>query len=286
MPIERASLVGIKQPVDVISQARFDLFTAPGHESLRTNSHLFEQPCQLQPAPIDARLHRSLGHLQHILNLAVLEALQIAQDYGLAQMCCNLAERPLVLLPKPPHERRLVRPPGGRFFLFEPGQGVVERVSDAVAFGPPVMVNEEVAGDASHPGGKAAVRRVVTPQRAVDAQEDILAQILGLVAIAGETVAQIVDSPRVPPHKLLPGRTVAREALLNQLSIWLQLCISLTTRGASRPLGYGTQNAIEKFRRPGPALLDAGLPGHLSRLQGRAQAFGETGRPHGGLYLS
>src|SRR2546427_8233632 len=43
-----------------------------------------------------------------------------------------------------------------------------------------------------------------------------------------------------------PGRAVALEALLDQLGVLLQRCISLESRRASRPANYGTLERSEE----------------------------------------
>ena len=89
------------------------------------------------------------------------------------------------------------------------------------------MVDQQVARHARHPSPKSAVRRTITRQRPVDPQEDILREVLCLCAIPREPIADIEDAARMAAHKLLPGRTVALEALLDQLGILLQRLISL-----------------------------------------------------------
>src|SRR5713226_1056442 len=44
--------------------------------------------------------------------------------------------------------------------------------------------------------------------------------------VARKTVAQVVNAPCVPSHKLLPGRAIAPEAMLHKLSVLLQLCMA------------------------------------------------------------
>jgi len=89
------------------------------------------------------------------------------------------------------------------------------------------MVDQQVARHARHPRRESAVRRPVTPQRAVDPQKDILREVFRLRAIPREPIANIEDAARMAAYKLLPGRTVALEALLDQLGILLQRLISL-----------------------------------------------------------
>src|ERR1700686_1190157 len=71
--------------------------------------------------------------------------------------------------------------------------------------------------------------RSITAQSAIDAEENILRQVLGFCSVSREPVANVKDAPDVPTHKFLPGRPVALEALLDQLGVLLQRLISLIT---------------------------------------------------------
>jgi hypothetical protein len=161
------------------------------------------------------------------LNLAVFKLLQVAKDDGFAKFGRKPRQRGLHLRTEFAEENLLVGPARGRLLIFDHRHCVIQRVRDAVALGAPVMVDKKVASHASHPSGKAAVRRSVTAQSLVNPDEDILRQILGFGAIAGEPVADVEDSARVLAHKLLPGGTISLEALLDQLGILLQRKISL-----------------------------------------------------------
>jgi hypothetical protein len=96
------------------------------------------------------------------------------------------------------------------------------------------MINQEIAGHTGHPSGEGALRKAVTGQGAVYAQKDLLRKILGFRAIAREPVTDIVNSARMAAHKLLPGRAIALEALLDQLGVLLQRFISLKSCGMTR----------------------------------------------------
>src|SRR5882762_11891168 len=89
------------------------------------------------------------------------------------------------------------------------------------------MVDQQVARNAGHPSGKPAVRRPVTSQRTVHPQKNVLREVFRLRAIPGKPIANVEDAARMATYKLLPGRTVALEALLDQLGILLQRLISL-----------------------------------------------------------
>ena len=58
-------------------------------------------------------------------------------------------------------------------------------------------------------------------------------QVFRFGSIAGEPVADIEDSALVLTYKLLPGRAISLEALLDQLGILLQRKISLESIRAS-----------------------------------------------------
>jgi hypothetical protein len=76
--------------------------------------------------------------------------------------------------------------------------------------------------------------RPVTGHGAVNSEENILREVFGFRAVAGKPIANVKDAARVAAHKFLPGRTVALEALLDQLGILLQRIISLETRYGAR----------------------------------------------------
>ncbi len=116
------------------------------------------------------------------------------------------------------------------------GMAVLERVRDAVALGAAVVVDEKVARHAGHPSGKAAIGGTIAPNSFIHPEENLLRQVFGFRAIAGKPVANVEDAARMTAHKFLPGRTVALEALLDQLGVLLQRIISLETR-------YGDQFA-------------------------------------------
>src|SRR5262245_63382143 len=84
------------------------------------------------------------------------------------------------------------------------------------------MVDQKIARHARHPRCKSTVRRAVTRQRTVYPEKYILRQVLGFRSVAGEPVANVEYAARMATHKLLPGRAVSLEAMLDQLGILLQ----------------------------------------------------------------
>src|SRR3984893_8961138 len=69
----------------------------------------------------------------------------------------------------------------------------------------------------------------IAPKSFVHPEENVLRQVFGLCTIAGKPIANVEDAARMAAHKFLPGRTVALEALLDQLGILLQLFNGLET---------------------------------------------------------
>ena len=65
-------------------------------------------------------------------------------------------------------------------------------------------VEEQVRGDAVQPALEGA--RLVVLQRAEDADEGLLREILGVVLVAGQAVGEAVDPVGVLAHQLVPGR--------------------------------------------------------------------------------
>jgi len=84
------------------------------------------------------------------------------------------------------------------------------------------MIHQQIARHARQPGWKSSKRRLIARKRAIDAQENLLAQVLGLRRVAREPVAQIEHAPRVAAHKFLPGQPLAPETSLYQLGVGLQ----------------------------------------------------------------
>src|SRR5271166_4019675 len=88
------------------------------------------------------------------------------------------------------------------------------------------MVNQQIPRHTGDPGGKASVRRAVTPQCPEHSKEHILCQVLGFRAVAREPVTDVEDAARMATHKFLPGRAFALETLLDQLGILLQASLA------------------------------------------------------------
>src|SRR5262249_49086251 len=154
--------------------------------------------------------------------LAVLKLLQIAQNHGLAQLRRKMTQSRLHLRAQLCQQRLLVRPSSRRLLVLHYGHRIIQRIRGPIALGPSVMVAQQVARHAGHPGCKSAVDRAVATKGPVHPKEHILRQVLGFRSVAGKPVANVEYATRMATHKLLPGRAVSLEALLDQLGILLQ----------------------------------------------------------------
>src|SRR5215470_1615162 len=149
-----------------------------------------------------------------------------------------------------------VRPSPGRFLVLDHRHRGVQRVRRPVALRPPVMVNQKIARHAGHPRGKTAVRRAIASERAVYPEEHILRQIFGLRPVARKPVTNVEYAARMATHKLLPGRAVSLEALLDQLGILLQ------RKSASHPqkLPESTRVAASDHTPAAATVISSGAP--------------------------
>src|SRR5579859_7177341 len=210
---------------------------------------MLQDPRQLNSSAVDSRLHCALWHRQNRLNLRILQLLQIPQNHCFPQFRRKPRQRALHLRAQFAQQRQLVRPPPRCFLVFHDRHFVIQRVRDAITFCPPVMINQQVSCDARRPGRKSPVRRAVTSQRSVYPEEHILRQVLGFRAVAREPVTDVVDAARMAAHKFLPGRAIALETLLDQLSILLQASSAPSSRHLLRQrpqVGFSACQCMER----------------------------------------
>ena len=97
------------------------------------------------------------------------------------------------------------------------------------------MVDQQIARYTRHPRGEGALLGLELAQGGIYAQKRLLGQVFRLVAVAGESVTNVIDPAGMEPHELFPGQAVALEAMLDQLRIWLQRLIRLAARVGFRP---------------------------------------------------
>jgi hypothetical protein len=81
---------------------------------------------------------------------------------------------------------------------------VVTQALEPDALAAPRHIEEQVGGDPVQPALESARR--VAGQRAEDADEDLLGEILGVVGVAGQPVGKPVHPGGVLTHDLFPGR--------------------------------------------------------------------------------
>jgi len=242
---------------------------------------------QFDSSAVNSRFHSSFRYIQNLPNFVVFELLQIAQYNGFAQFRRKLGQSRVHLRTEFAEKQLLIRAASRRLLVFNHWHSVLERVCNAVALGAPIMVDQEVARNAGHPGCEPAMGGSIAPKSLIHPEENFLRQVFGFRAIASKPVANVEDAARVTAHKFLPGRTVALEALLDQLGVLLQRIISLESR-------YGDQfDPKAAWGQLRPATMERKLLSKSSLLSwpGRPSASGgillmpAAGHKHGILEL-
>jgi hypothetical protein len=201
-----------------------------------------QKPCKFPPAATDAAFYRSFRYAENLRYLFVIHIFEIAKYNCFAELGGELFECVLdadfefeagdVLFLGRPGIGETVGHGGAVLFTVEAG---VEGVAGSVQAGTTKVVHEEVAGEGSDPSLEAALLGIETAQVLIELEEDFLSEVFGIVAGAGEAVADGVDAAVLRDNELLPGLRIPRHALANQLDecfvcsflIWgaLQLCL-------------------------------------------------------------
>jgi hypothetical protein len=140
------------------------------------------------------------------------------------------------------------------------------------------MIDQQIPRNARNPGPERPVRRAVTRQRPINAQKYFLREVLGFLPLAREAIAQVVNPPRMAPHKLLPGSTVAPDALLYQLSVWLQM-VSASQPAAVFALTTWNVNGREKVPQASISNALFEWPASYLRQQRRTSLSGDVKIP-------
>ena len=78
------------------------------------------------------------------------------------------------------------------------------------------MIDQQVAGNGGDPGHEGALTGVIGVESAVHLDEDFLGEVLGVVGVAGEAVADVVDAAVVALDDFLPGSGVSANAATDQ----------------------------------------------------------------------
>ena len=150
------------------------------------------------PAPAaDPALHRALRNPQDLRDLLVIHIFQVAEDHRLAQFRRELGQRLLnARLQLQPCGMRLLRGPGSasrsarrRAAVSDPPSSWRPASPGALQPRSPEVVHQQVARQRGNPGLEAALLRVEAGQVAIELQEDVLRQVLGVRGRAGEAVA-------------------------------------------------------------------------------------------------
>jgi hypothetical protein len=80
------------------------------------------------------------------------------------------------------------------------------------------MVHQKIASNRRDPGHERSAVNVVRVEGAVHLDENLLGQILRVIARSGKPVTDVVDSPVILLDDFLPCRGIARNAATDQQS--------------------------------------------------------------------
>ena len=98
-----------------------------------------------------------------------------------------------------------------------PKQFFFDAVGQAVLFTAAVMVHQQVTRQAAQPDGKGSFARPEAAECTVNAQEDLLRQVLRLGIAIRKAVADGIDPFGIGLHQLIPAVLLAGQAPLNQV---------------------------------------------------------------------
>lgn len=161
---------------------------------------------QCRPAPGDARLHRSDGDAEHVGDLGVPEAGDVAQHDRGAKL---LGQRGECLLDSHPVDDGVDVAVRDRIVGLELlARLVADDLQVRPAFAAAELVEGGVGGD---PVGPRAERRsaVEAIERANDADHRVLGGVVGIAGGADDARAHGVDAVEMPAEQFVEGATVA-----------------------------------------------------------------------------
>src|SRR4030081_541452 len=93
--------------------------------------------------------------------------------------------------------------------VFVVGRRPVERIGHSILLRLAEVVDQKVAGNRGDPSDESAFRGVVARKCAVHLDEDLLSEVLGVIARARETIADVIDTPVVCADDFFPGGGIA-----------------------------------------------------------------------------
>ncbi len=160
---------------------------------------MLERLAQVRTASVDTAADGTELHAERRGDLLVGQALDVAQHHGRAELGGQGVQR---LLDVRVEVRVVEDLLGGRLTARQPLGGVVGERVEADPLLAADHVQEQVRGDAVQPALERAGR--VRGQRAEDADEDLLREVLGVVLVARQTVGKAVDPRAVRADDLLP----------------------------------------------------------------------------------
>ena len=177
---------------------------------------------ELDPRAVQARLHGAVGELEEVADLAVVEAVEVAEDHDLGELVGELGDRV-------EEEADALAAHGVGLRVVRRGQERRDRVvrderEALLAAPPPVVVDAEIAREGRDPREERRLGRLVAVEVLPDLQEALLGQLLGLRAVVGHVPGDAVDLLAVGGDEVRPGAVVAALAARHELGVGVRGC--------------------------------------------------------------
>jgi signal transduction histidine kinase len=175
----------------------------------RDYPHSLQYLCQLDAAAVDSRLHRSLRYLQDVDYLLVGHFLDIAEYDACLEIAGQLVNSFLDLSSELTSLHLFL---GGISDRSEMVLMIVDRVGHRVLRIPlsmAIVVDDQIPRQPHQPIREITLFGVVLIEGPVDADENLLREILGRVGIRSKSVSEIEDASRKSLNDFFPGNAIA-----------------------------------------------------------------------------
>jgi len=176
---------------------------------------------ELDPRAVQARLHRAVGQVQEVADLAVIEAGEVAQDHDLGQLVGQLGDR------VEQHSHALAAH-GVRLWVVrcrkKRRDGVAgEEREPLLLFSPSVVIDAQVPRERRDPGEKRGFGGLVAVEVLPDLEETVLRELFGLRAVVRHVPGDSIDFFSIGRDEVRPGALVPLLAAGDELGIGVRL---------------------------------------------------------------
>src|SRR2546425_182044 len=103
-----------------------------------------------------------------------------------------------------------------RLGVFMLRRGGVERIGHAILLGFAEVIDQQVPCNGRNPRRERALRGVITGERPIHLDEDLLGEVLSVVARPGKAIADVEDAAVIGANDFLPGGGVAGNSAANK----------------------------------------------------------------------